>query len=174
MLLLTDMVDGFMLSGLREYEGHKLRNIDDASLTLPGTASEHEYGSLTEEEFGALTKRFADALGERVKVVRASKVLRDSPARLVWEDAQPGREMQRIQQLLGQDVSLPPRILELNRAHPLIVNLAQRVAANPDDELTGAIAEQLYDNALLLEGLHTNPASMVSRIQTLIEAAAKS
>ncbi len=172
-LLMTDMVDGFMLSGLREYEGHILRNIDDASLELPGAASEQEYGSLSEEEFGALTKRFADALGERVKAVRASKVLRDNPARLVWEDAVPGREMQRIQQVLGQDVPLPPRILELNRAHPLIVNLAQRVAANPDDELTGAIAEQLYDNALLLEGLHTNPASMVSRIQTLIEAAAK-
>lgn len=172
-LLLTDVVDGFMLSGLREYEGHTLRNIDDASLELPGVASEQEYGSLTEEEFGALTKRFADALGERVKAVRASKVLRDNPARLVWEDAMPGREMQRIQQLLGQDVPLPPRILELNRAHPVIVNLAQRIAANPDDELTGAIAEQLYDNALLLEGLHTNPASMVSRIQTLIEAAAK-
>ncbi len=173
-LLLTDLVDGYVITGLREYDGHKLRNIDDASLELPGAASTPEYGTLTEEEFGALTRRFADVLGERVKAVRASKVLRDNPARLVHEESQPGREMQRIQQLLGQGGAETPRILELNRAHPIIVNLAQRVAANPDDALTATIAEQLYDNALLLEGLHTNPASMVARIQTLIEAAARS
>lgn len=172
-LLLTDLVDGYMITGLREYEGHKLRNIDDATLELPGEASEQDYGSLTEEEFGALTRRFAEVLGERVKAVRASKVLRDNPARLVAEESAPGREMQRIQQLLGQGGEDEPRILELNRAHPIIVNLARRVAAHPDDSLTGAIAEQLYDNALLLAGLHTNPASMVGRIQTLIEAAAR-
>ncbi|NJL34751.1 MAG: molecular chaperone HtpG, partial [Chloroflexaceae bacterium] len=100
-LLLTDMVDVIMLTGLRDYEGHQLRNIDDASLELPGEAPENEYGDLTEEEFGALTKRISDVLGERVKAVRASKVLRGNPVRLVSEEGTAGREMQRIEQLLG-------------------------------------------------------------------------
>lgn len=172
-LLLTDMIDSIMLSGLRDYEGHSLRNIDDANLELPGEAHESDDGSLSEEEFGALTRRFSEALGERVKLVRASKVLRNNPARLVADEAMPGREMQRIQQLLGQQTTTSPRILELNRAHPLIINLAQRVQQDANDPVTGAVAEQLYDNAMLLEGLTIDPASMVARIQTLMEAAAR-
>jgi molecular chaperone HtpG len=66
-----------------------------------------------------------------------------------------------------------PRIMELNRAHPLVANLAQRASANADDPIVAAVAEQLYDNALLLEGLPINPTALVSRIQTLLEAAAR-
>jgi molecular chaperone HtpG len=112
-------------------------------------------------------------LGERITEVRASRVLRDSPARLVSAEDLPGREMQRIQRMLGQETSIAPRILELNRSHPLVARLAERVNANADDPITGAIVEQLYDNALLLEGIHENPAGMISRLQTLIEAAAR-
>jgi molecular chaperone HtpG len=81
--------------------------------------------------------------------------------------------MQRIQQLLGRETMDVKRSLELNRAHPLMAHMAQRTATRADDPVTAAIIEQLYDNALLLEGLHTNPTSMVARIQTLLEAAAR-
>jgi molecular chaperone HtpG len=171
-LLLTDIMDGFMLSGLRDYEGHRLRNIDDASLELPGEASTGE-DVVSEEDFERLRERFAAILGDRVSEVRASKVLRNSPARLVSSEDMPGREMQRIQHMLGQDVPMAPRSLELNRTHPLVARLAQRVVANADDPIVTAIAEQLYDNALLIEGVHGNPALMVGRIQTLLEAAAR-
>lgn len=172
-LLMTDLMDSFMLTGLRDYEGAKLRNVDDASLELPGAAPEAE-NVVSDDDFEKVKARFATVLGELVTEVRASRVLRDSPARLVSSDATPGREMQRIQQLLGQETKLPPRILELNRAHPLVAHVAQRLQADPEDAVTAAIAEQLYDNALLLEGVHTNPAGMVSRIQLLLEAAARS
>jgi molecular chaperone HtpG len=171
-LLLTDVMDSFMLNGLREYEGHKLRNIDDPDLELPGEASEAE-SELSDEAFETLRERMAAVLGERVTEVRASKVLRSNPARLVAAEATPGREMQRVQHLLGQETMNVPRILELNRSHPLVVNLAQRASANADDPIVAAVAEQLYDNALLLEGLPINPTALVSRIQTLLEAAAR-
>lgn len=170
-ILFTDVMDSFMLSGLREYEGMKFRNIDDANLELPGEADTAD-STISDEEFAQLSERFSATLGERIKEVRASKVLRDSPMRLVAADDTPGREMQRVQHLLGREVQLPPRILELNRAHPLIARLAQRVTANADDPVVAASVEQLYDNALLLEGLHPNPAAMVPRIQELLEAAA--
>jgi molecular chaperone HtpG len=171
-LLFGDLMDGFMLSGLREYEGLKLRNVDEAGIELPGELEAPE-ASLSDEEFAVLAAGFAATLGERVKEIRASKVLRDSPARLVSDEDGPGREMQRIQQMLGRESEQQPRTMELNPAHPLITALARRAAASADDQIVAAAAEQLYDNALLLEGLHQNPAGMVPRIQRLLEAAAR-
>ncbi|CAA9564624.1 MAG: Chaperone protein HtpG [uncultured Thermomicrobiales bacterium] len=171
-LLLTDVVDSFMLGALREYEGKALRNVDDPDLTLPG-AAEDPTAQVDEETFARLATRAKGALGDRVTEVRGSTVLRSSPARLVSPDAGPGREMARLQRLLDRDDSVPPKLLELNRAHPLVVDLARLADERPDDPLFGLVVEQLYDNALLLEGLHPNPAAMVGRLQSLLEAAAR-
>ena len=75
--------------------------------------------------------------------------------------------------ILDRDFKLPPKILELNRGHPLIADLARMVDERPADPLIAPLIEQLFDSALLLEGLHPNPAEMVGRIQTLMEAAAR-
>ncbi len=171
-LLFTDLMDGFMLSGLREYEGLKLRNIDEAELELPGEV-EAAAPQVSDEQFALLAERAAALLGDKVKAVRASKVLRGSPARLVSDDDAMGREMQRIQQMLGREAEQQPRIMELNPAHDLVAALVRRVEAGGDDPVLSAALEQLYDNALLIEGLHQNPAAMVPRILALIEAAAR-
>ncbi len=171
-LLLHDLMDGFMLSGLREYEGLKLRNIDEADIELPGEV-EATTPQISDEQFARLAERAAAVLGERIKEVRASRVLRDSPARLVSDEEALGREMQRIQQLLGREAEQAPRILELNPGHGLVAALARRVEANAEDPVVTAALEQLYDNALLIEGLHQNPAAMVPRLLALIEAAAR-
>jgi molecular chaperone HtpG len=71
---------------------------------------------------------------------------------------------------MGQEFEVPAKILEINRRHPLIRNMAQLAAGGPGPLLDQAI-EQLYENQLLLEGLHPNPAAMVGRIQALMEAA---
>ncbi len=171
-LLLVDVVDSFMLNGLREYDGKRLRNVDDPDLTLPGAAEEAAAG-IDDEAFDRLAARAQAALGERITAVRASSALRASPARLVSPDAGPQHELARLQRLLGRDYSVPPKILELNRAHPLVADLARLTGERPDDPLVGLLVEQLYDNALLLEGLHPNPAAMVGRLQSLLEAAAR-
>ena len=117
--------------------------------------------------------RFKAVLGDRIAEVRASKVLTDSPARLVSPEGTPSQELQRVQRLLGQEVEIPPRILEINRRHPLIQNLARLAPVQANDALTDAAIEQLFENLLLLDGLHPNPAQMVPRIQSLLEAATK-
>ncbi len=171
-LLLTDVVDSFMLGGLREFDGKALRNVDDPDLTLPG-AAEEAAAAIDDEAFARLSERANGVLGERITAVRGSTVLRASPARLVSPEAGPQRELARLQRLLERDYSVPPKILELNRAHPLVVDLARLAGERPDDPLVGLLIEQLYDNALLLEGLHPNPAGMVGRLQALLEAAAR-
>jgi molecular chaperone HtpG len=76
--------------------------------------------------------------------------------------------MQRVYRYLDQAYEIPKRILELNRRHPLVVNLARLVSATPQAPLIDLAIEQLFDNALVQEGLHPNPAEMLPRIQELL------
>ncbi|MEJ5308212.1 MAG: molecular chaperone HtpG [Anaerolineae bacterium] len=174
-LYLVDPLDAFMVQSLREYEGKPLKNVDDPNLQLPGEPAAPPEAltadALSPEVFGKLIVRFKNVLAERVADVRESKLLKDSPCRLVSPDSGPEREMQRVRRLVEQDYTAPVKILEINRGHPLIQNLARlndSQFANPLIDLT---VEQLFDNLLLLEGLHPNPAQMAPRIQELLERA---
>ena len=171
-LYLVDPIDSFMVMALREFEGKPLQNIDDADLELPQDEDEAPEEELEQEDLSLLLERFKNVLGERVTDVRESRLLTGSPCRLVSPGDDPVQSMQRVRRMLDQDFEIPKKILEINRHHSLIQNLARLVADEPTEELIDLAIEQLYENALLLEGLHPNPASMVGRVQTLIERAA--
>ena len=173
-LYLTDPIDGFMTTMLREYDGKPLQNVDDASLDLPKAAAKQGDDDETRasvEDFDRLLARFKTVLGERITGVRESKTLVNSPCRLISPENSFDRDLQRIRRLTEQDYEIPKKLLEVNRAHPLVTNLAQMLANHTDETLIDAAIEQLFDNALLLEGIHPNPADMVERIQRLMEAA---
>ncbi len=170
-LYLTDTVDGFMLMNLSAFEGKKLQNVDDASLELPELETQDEGETLDDEAFAAVRQRFADVLGERVLEVRESKVLTDHPVRLAASEGQLDRHVQRVYRLLEQDFEVPRKILEINRRHALIRNVAAWVQNEPDAPVIDQVIEQLYESALLMDGLHPNPASMVGRIEALMEHA---
>ncbi len=171
-LLLVDLVDSFMVSSLREYDGLKLVNADSPNLDLPALSDEPADESLAPAVFESLVERVKAVLGERVTEVRASKALKQHPARLVSADNMT-RDHHRVQRLINRDYQAPAAALELNDRHPLIKSLAQITQTRPDDPLAPLLIEQLYDSALLLDGLHPNPAQMVPRIQRLMEAAAR-
>jgi len=172
-LYLVDSIDSFVTVTLQEYEGKSLRNVDDAGLELPG--SDEPKGeaaeTLPDSDFNRLVGRFVQVLGDRVMEVRESKVLREHPCRLVSPVDAPTREMSRVYRMLGQEFETPKRILEIHRSHPIIVNLAYLIATNPEADVINTAIEQLFENQLLLEGLHPNPLEMIPRIQQLIEAA---
>lgn len=172
-LYLTEAVDSFMLMNLREYEGKPLQNVDDASLDLPEIESEPPAERLEDDSFGAVRQRFVDVLGERVIEVRESKVLNDSPVRLAKPEGQLDRHVQRVYRMLEKDFEIPRRILELNRRHPLIHNLSAWIADDPERPVINQVIEQLFESALLMDGLHPNPADMVARIEALMEAATR-
>lgn len=174
-LYLTDPLDAFMVQGLREYEEKPLKNVDDPELQLPASeeeeTSEEKVDALSAEAFAKLIVRFKSALGERVEDVRESKVLKGSPCRLVSSESGPERDMQRVRRLLEQDFEVPVKVLEINRGHPLIQNLAQMIETQFASPLIDLTIEQLFENLLLLDGLHPNPVQMVPRIQDLLEQA---
>jgi len=175
-LYLVDPLDGFMLQALREFKGKRLQNVDDPALELPPapeTAAETP-ASLPQPDFDRVLERFKIVLGERVAEVRESKVLRDNPCRLVSAEGGPERDLQRVRRLFEENFTTPPKILELNRTHPLLRNLAGLLENTPEAPVIDATIEQLFANLLLLEGLHPNPAEMIPRIQQLLEAATRS
>ena len=170
-LILSDPIDAFMLVRLNEYKDRELSNVATANLALPEVAEGadgEESPELPEEGYGALIERFKDQLGERVTDVRMTDRLSDSPARLVDPEGALNQEMQRVYRLLERDFEVPKKVLELNPRHPILVGLN---ALPEEDERTGLVIEQIYEDALLIEGLHPDPASMIQRIQKLIEKA---
>ena len=174
-LYLVDPIDNFLAMSLPEYEGKPFKNVDSAELELPQEEDAEQEGELVPDpDFNRLVGRFVKVLGERVVEVRESKALRGSPCRLVSPDGAPDRDMSRVYRMLGQEFEMPKRILEINRNHPIMVNLSHLVSETPDAGIIDAAIDQLFDNLLLVEGLHPNPTGMIPRIQKLLEAATAS
>ena len=166
-LLLTEPMDAFMLMGLRKYKNFELKNAAQAD--LPEKPKEDEKGEkIPDDDFKTLVERFKEVLGERVADVRASQRLSQSLARLVDPQGALDPELQRVYKYLGKEYELPKKILELNPAHSILKDLLKLEAGSA---LQVLVVEQIYDSALLVEGLHPDPSSMVPRLQQIIEAA---
>jgi len=170
-LFLTEPVDAFMLMQFHKYKEHTLTNVATANLELPpGTESDEEPGlePMPEAEQTPLIERFKTQLGERVQDVRMTQRLADSPARLVDPEGVMRGEYQRVYRYLDKDYQVPKKVLELNPRNPIVTRLG---ALPADDPVSSLIIEQVYEDALLIEGLHPDPASMISRIQKIMEQA---
>jgi molecular chaperone HtpG len=169
-LVLTDPVDPFMLMQLNAYQEHPLVNVAEADLPEDAIESleESETPALDPADLADLIVRFKSLLGERVSAVRTSTRMSASPARLVDPEGAPDQSVQRVYKLMDKDFELPKKVLELNPKHPIMVRLAALRPADPKFDL---VAEQIFENTLLVEGLHPDPVSMVGRIQELITSA---
>jgi molecular chaperone HtpG len=170
--MFTDPMDSFMLMGLRKYNDFDLVNVASPDLELPTAEEtpdeETQPEKLPDDDFATLVERFKTQLGERVMDVRSTDRLRNSVARLVDPEGTMDQEMQRVYRFLEREYEVPKKVLELNPRHPILAKLS---ILDADDELGKEIIEQIYDSALLIEGLHPDPASMLPRIQDLMEKA---
>ena len=177
-LYFVEPIDAFTVSQWQETQGKPLVNVEGAEIELPEDENDEsaEDDPITEKALNQFIGRCVSQLGERVTEVKLSKVLKDSPIRLVasGEGAAPSG-YDRIQRLMNQDYEVPARVMEVNKNHPIIVNLSEKLdsAENGESELVDMTIEQLYESALVQEGLHPNPAAMIPRIQKLIEFATK-
>lgn len=169
-LLLTDPIDSFMLMGLRKYKEHELKNVALAAPEEEKTKKDEpeEEKKVSTENFDQVIERFKQQLGERVLDVRGSNRLSRSVARLVDPEGSLNPELQRVYRYLEKDYEIPKKILELNPASQMLSNL---LGLEPESDLHKLVIEQIYESALLVEGLHPDPAGIVPRIQELMEAA---
>jgi len=174
-LTLTDPVDSFMLLGLREYKEFSLKNVADSDLQLPDLLDEDEEGEkkeqsepLSEDDINKLISRFQEVLGDKVSEVRITDRLTNSVARLVDAKGSLGQEMQRVYRMMDKEYQIPKKILEINPGHPILGQICDLPEAN---DLVKTVIEQIFESTLLIEGIHPDPASMIPRIQKLMEAA---
>ncbi|MFT7587511.1 MAG: molecular chaperone HtpG [Cellvibrionaceae bacterium] len=179
-IFLTDAFDAFMAPNLQEYKEKSFKNIDDGALEMPDieakeeeSSDDDESKSLSDDELNDVVEKFKEVLGERVTDVRVSKVLRSSAVRLVSPEDGPNSAMSRLYRYVEQDYEVPKRILELNRKHVLINNLVSMLNGDKENPMLDLTVEQVYETALLQEGLHPNPADMVPRLQQMMELATK-
>lgn len=168
-LLLTDPLDSFMLMGLHKYKDYELKNVAQADVDTSQKAVEQVgQEKMPDADFGSLVDQFKQVLGERVTDVRASSRLYQSVARLADADPTVNADLQRVYRYLGKEYEIPKKVLELNPSHAILKNLLKQPSGS---DLQKLIMEQIYDSALLVEGLHPDPSSMAPRVQQIIEAA---
>lgn len=180
-LLLTDPLDAFLQVGLPTYRDRPLRDIGEAGLELPPEAGPDaeqapveagQHPPVADEAFECLLERARQVLSGRVTEVRESRLLERSPARLVAPAGTPAG-LERIRRLTEDGYRGAQRALELNRRSELVRHLAERLQADAEDGLVDDLLTQLFENQLLLEGLHPNPAAMAGRLERLLTAASR-
>lgn len=174
-LYVYEPVDDFVLSALREFDGKALVSADRADLDLPGEPETAEGGDRPDtpaEQLSALLAWLRETLSGKIKDVRLSRRLIDSPACLVNPNELFTTSMQRVMQAAHKELFTPTdQLLEINPRHPLIARLAALCAAGEDSALLRAAAEQILDNARLAAGLLTDPRGLVERSYRLLETA---
>ena len=114
-----------MMSHLTEYNGKKFKSIAKGDLELGKLEDEQDQKQQKElsDEFKSLIQDLKDTLGERVKDVRVTVRLTNSPACIVSDQNDMTPQMERIMRAAGQAVTKTKPILEINPKHPVITNL---------------------------------------------------
>ena len=165
-LLMTDPVDEWVTTHLAEYEGKPLQSVTrgDLDLTDEKTAEEDKQPVADDEETRALLERISKQLADRVKEVRSTQRLTDSPACLVAGEQDMGRYLERLLKASGQNVPVSKPILEINTQHALLT----RMKNETDDAVFSDWCSLLFEQALLSEGGQLeDPAGFVKRLNSL-------
>jgi len=110
-----------------------------------------------------------DILGDRVTDVKESQRLTDSPSCLVSPDGTMTSSMEKMMKLMQKDESIPKKVMEVNRDHPLVRNLLKIYKKDVKDKHLARVIEQLYESSLLLEGYLQDAHQMVGRIEEILE-----
>ena len=165
-LLLSERVDEWLVAGLTEFDGKPLASVARGDLDLGKVkGGEEKEEAAADAGHKALLEKLKEALGERVKEVRVSRRLTESPSCLVSGEHDLGANLARILKAAGQKVPAAALILEVNPGHEIVKRL------EPGDVRFADWANLLYDQALLAEGGQLeDPAGYVRRANDLMLA----
>ena len=165
-LMFTEPVDEWWLGQVEEFDGKKLQSVAKGDLDLGAFEDEAEKKEQekTAEELKPLVERIKTALGDKVKEVRVTHRLVDSPACLVVDENELSGNLERMLKAAGQKINASKPILEINPQHAVIDRL--KLADETD---FGDWASLLFDQSVLAEGGQLeNPADFVKRMNTLM------
>ena len=166
-LLLSERVDEWVTGNLTEFDGKPLQSVAKGGLDLGKLeeAAEKEAAEKAADEYKELIDKVKSTLGEKVKDVRVTHRLTDSPSCLVADEYDIGGNLQRILKAAGQQAPASKPILEINPTHPAVQRLKYEETRFAD------WATLLLEQATLAEGgTLEDPAGFVRRINDLMLA----
>jgi len=163
-LLLADVVDNWLVTSLREFEGKQLQSVAQGAADLGGLADEAEKAAQDQAsaDFAGLVAKLKELLDGQAWDVRVSSRLTTSPACIVANE--PTSDINLIQRLRGSGLPSQP-VLEINPRHPLVERLNRR----PDDPRLADWASVLFNQAVLTSGARIDdPAAFITRLNDLL------
>jgi molecular chaperone HtpG len=173
-LVLSDRVDEWMLSFLSEFDGKQLVSVARGGLDLGSLQDAQEKAKVEEvaKDFADLVARMKTALGEKVKDVRVTDRLTDSPSCLVSDEGEMSGTLERMLKQAGQKAPERKPILEINPTHPLVARIKAEAQGAADSD---GWSHLLFDQAVLAEGGQLeDPAGFVKRLNALLLGVAHS
>jgi molecular chaperone HtpG len=166
-LLMHDRIDEWVMANLSEFEGKKLQSVAKGDLDLGKLEDEAEKKEQEKEagEFKELTDRIGKVLGEKVKEVRVTHRLTDSPACLVADPSAMSTNLERLLKAAGHKVPETKATLEVNPQHLLVRALKHE----SDEKRFADWSHILFDQAVLAEGGQLDePGAFVKRLNKLM------
>ncbi|MFL2983004.1 MAG: molecular chaperone HtpG [Candidatus Neomarinimicrobiota bacterium] len=162
-LILDDEIDEIIITGVPKYDEKDLKSVNRSG------ASE-DFSDDADKEAGKtikpVLKKMKKILGDKVKDVKVSSRLSDSPSCIVADENDPTAQMQEMMRSMGQmDVPEIKPILEINPGHDIVLKLKEKTRQKSFDD----IAYLLYEQALIQEGIKLeDPAGFVERLNSVI------
>jgi molecular chaperone HtpG len=162
-LLLDDEIDEIVFSGVEKYGDIDLKSVNKAA-TSKDLKDEKEPEKA--DTLKPLIEKLKATLGDRVKDVRASVRLADSPSCIVSDEDEPSMKMQQMLRAMGQkDMPALKPTLEINPDHEIV----KKLLARSDDSVAEDAAWLLFDQAMLMEGVPLqDPAVFVQRLNRML------
>ncbi|XP_021755293.1 endoplasmin homolog [Chenopodium quinoa] len=173
-IFFTDPVDEYLMQYLMDYEDKKFQNVSKEGLKLGKDSKDKEI----KESYKELTKWWKGTLAsEKVDDVKISNRLADTPCVVVTSKFGWSANMERIMQSQTlsdankQAYMRGKRVLEINPRHPIVKELRERVATNPEDDSVKQTARLMYQTALFESGfLLDDPKDFASRVYDSVKS----
>ncbi len=162
-LILDDEIDEIVISSVPKYDEKELKSVNRSGAADDFSDDKDES---KEEDLKPVLKKIKKILGDRVKDVKVSSRLSDSPSCVVVDENDPTAQMQELMRSMGQ-AELPDvkPILEVNPNHKIIKKLKDKIKQKSFND----IAFLLYEQALIQEGVKLdNPAEFTERLNKVI------
>jgi molecular chaperone HtpG len=166
-LLLTDIIDNWVVTNLMEYKGKQLQSVAKGEFDLKDAedTQEKEQQQKAADDFKAVTERMKSALADKVKEVRVTHRLNTAPACLVADEHDLDASFQRILKAAGQKMPGFKPIFEINPQHPILLKLKEELES-PDFNDWSHV---LFDQAVLSDGGQLeDPVTFVNKLNNLL------
>ena len=162
-LILDDEIDEIIISSVPKYDEKDLKSVNRS-----GAADDfsEESDKDTEKSLQPVIKKMKKVLGDKVKDIKLSNRLSDSPSCIVADENDPTAQMQEMMKSMGQmDMPAIKPILEINPNHDIVVKLKEKTKQKSFD----SISLLLFEQALIQEGVKLeDPAGFVDRLNNVI------